>query len=183
VKIAITGTHGSGKSTLVEDFLAAHPEYAFEPEPYETLSEAGEAFSDPPTIADFVRQLEHSVERLDAHADDGNVIFERCAVDFLAYLEVLGWGANLDAFDTRSVTELAEDAIATLDLIVFLPLPPGDAMRAERPALQRAVDRELGSILRDDSLSLLAAGGPRVIEATGTPPQRLAALERAVSSG
>jgi AAA domain len=181
VRVAITGTHGSGKSTLVEDFLAAHPDYLHEPEPYEALSEAGEVFSDPPTIADLLCQLDHSVERLGAHADDGNVILERCPVDFLAYLEVFGRGANPEEFEAGSVMEMVEEAIGLLDLIVFLPLPPGDAMRAERPALQRAVDRELGSILRGDALSLPATGGPRVIEVMGTPAQRLAALEQAVS--
>ena len=33
MRIAVAGTHASGKSTLIADFLATHPEYAHEPEP------------------------------------------------------------------------------------------------------------------------------------------------------
>ena len=74
------------------------------------------------------------------------------------------------------------DAIDMLDLVVFLPLPPGGAMEAEYPALQRAVDRELRSILRDDGLSLFASGKPRLVTLRGTPAERLQALERAVTA-
>jgi hypothetical protein len=33
MRIAVAGTHASGKSTHIADFLATHPEYAHEPEP------------------------------------------------------------------------------------------------------------------------------------------------------
>ncbi|HEX7830976.1 MAG TPA: hypothetical protein VF787_15075, partial [Thermoanaerobaculia bacterium] len=59
MRIAISGTHGSGKSTLIDDFLHAHRDYAHEPEPYEWLDEPAE-----PDAESFYRQLELSVERL-----------------------------------------------------------------------------------------------------------------------
>jgi cytidylate kinase len=33
MRLAISGTHGSGKTTLAEDFLAAHSGYRHVPEP------------------------------------------------------------------------------------------------------------------------------------------------------
>jgi len=180
VRIAITGTHGSGKTTLVEDFVAAHPEYVQVPEPFEALSEAGAAFSDPPTMADYLEQLEHSIATLHAHEAEENVIFDRCPLDFVAYLSVLGGRSTGEEFDVDSVIEDVGDAIDMLDLVVFLPLPPGGVMEAEYPALQRAADRELRSILLDDSLSLFASGKPPLVTLRGTPPERLQALERAV---
>lgn len=181
MRLAVSGTHGSGKTTLIEDFVAAHPDYAHEPEPYETLSEAGVAFADPPLIDDYLQQLEHSIETLHAHRAEENIIFDRCPIDFIAYLEVLGRRTGPDTFDVDSALEEVEEAIETLDLIVFLPLPPGGAMEAEHPALQRAVDRELRSILLDDGLSLLASGKLGLIALSGSPLHRLRALEREVT--
>ncbi len=182
MRIAVSGSHGAGKTTLVEDFAAAHPTYRAEPEPYEALTEAGSAFSDPPTIDDYLEQLEHSVETLLAKDAPGDVIFDRCPVDFLAYLQVVSRRAGDDeAFDLDDVLDDARAAIETLDLIVFLPLPKDGTMDAEYAALQRAVDRELRAILRDDSLSLFEAGAPRVAVIRGTPAERRQALERAVA--
>jgi len=180
VRIAVSGTHGSGKTTLVEDFATAHPEYTQVAEPFEILSERGVAFSDPPTVADYLEQLEHSIATLYERETEADVIFDRCPLDFVAYLSVLARRAGDEAFDVDEVQEDVADAVDTLDLLVFLPLPPGGAMEAEYPALQRAVDRELRSILLDDSLSLLASGKPRLVTLQGTPPERLRALERAV---
>ncbi|HEX2061204.1 MAG TPA: hypothetical protein VHK90_10720, partial [Thermoanaerobaculia bacterium] len=86
MRIAISGTHCSGKSTLIEDFLAAHPGYLHEPEPYEWLDDALAA---EPSADDFYRQLEISVDRLRGHPRGANVIAERSPVDFLAYLLAL----------------------------------------------------------------------------------------------
>src|SRR5690349_8388261 len=90
VRIAISGTHCSGKSTLIDDFLAAHRDYLHEPEPYEWLQDVyGETMSEEPTADDFYRQLEVSVDRMRAHARGANVMIERSPLDFLAYLLAL----------------------------------------------------------------------------------------------
>ena len=38
MRIVVSGSHCSGKSTLIEDFVAAHPEYVHEPEPNPRVS-------------------------------------------------------------------------------------------------------------------------------------------------
>ena len=59
VRIAVSGTHCSGKSTLIEDFVAVHRDYVYEPEPYEWLADLhGESFAEVPDVGDFHRQLE-----------------------------------------------------------------------------------------------------------------------------
>jgi hypothetical protein len=182
VRIAVSGSHGSGKTTLVEGFAAAHPAYRAVPEPYETLTEAGSAFSDPPTVDDYLEQLDHSIAALLATESGGEVIFDRCPVDFVAYLRVAGRRIGEgEAFDVEDVLDEVRDAVATLDLIVFLPLSKTAVLEAEYPALQRAVDRELREILSEDSLSLFEAGAPRVAVLRGSPTERLRALERAVA--
>jgi len=180
MRIAITGTHGSGKTTLVEDFLAGHPGYRHVVEPYEAITDAGAIFSDPPTVADHVEQLEHSIASLRDNADAVDVIFERCPLDFLAYIDVLGRRLGEDGFDVDASRDEIAEALAGLDLIVYLPLPADDTMTAELPKLQRAVDRELRTLLRDNPLGLLEDGAPLTITLRGTRAERLAALDRAV---
>jgi predicted ATPase len=90
MRIAVSGTHGVGKSTLIEEFLRVHPEFVHEPEPYEVLVEDyGEEFSAEPCVEDFLRQLEFNLERVGQHEQQENVIYERCPLDFLAYLTAL----------------------------------------------------------------------------------------------
>jgi len=38
MRIAVSGSHSLGKSTVVNDWVAAHPEYRREEEPYRALS-------------------------------------------------------------------------------------------------------------------------------------------------
>ena len=44
MRVAVVGTHGSGKTTLVEDFLARMPGYGHEAEPFLEMADLGTAF-------------------------------------------------------------------------------------------------------------------------------------------
>ena len=166
MRIAVSGTHGVGKSTLIQEFLQLHPEFAHEPEPYQTLVEDyGEEFSAEPCEEDFLRQLEFNLERLGQHAAGENVIYERCPLDFVAYLNAL------DANVSETLQQRMSDAMQRLDVIVYLPLD--DAFGDEEfPKLRRAVDRKLRELL--DSANVA------VVEATGSTRQRLRTVENAL---
>ena len=84
MRIVVSGTHASGKSTLIADFAAAHPGYRMLPDPFELLDEAAEA-----DAAAFVAQLRLSAARLTRLAPGDDVIAERGPLDFLAYLDAL----------------------------------------------------------------------------------------------
>lgn len=184
MRIAISGTHGVGKTTLIEEFLSSHPEFVFEPEPYAALVEDyGEEFSSEPTVDDFYRQLEFNVDRLRHHSRGGLVIYERCPVDFLAYILALK-DLNIEGVDSSSVERLVEmvlNAIQQLDLIIFLPLD-GENYAAENPRLGRAVNTRLVSVFCTDALGIVSSGCVTVLEATGTTRQRLQVLEEAIES-
>ncbi|MEP7274548.1 MAG: hypothetical protein ABI882_23865, partial [Acidobacteriota bacterium] len=65
MRVAISGTHSCGKSTLVDEFLLVHPDFTHEPEPYTVLEEDyGEVFAAEPSPEDFFRQLEFNIDRL-----------------------------------------------------------------------------------------------------------------------
>jgi predicted ATPase len=166
MRIAVSGTHGVGKSTLIDEFLRVHPEFVYEPEPYAVLVEDyGEVFSAEPCVEDFLRQLEFNLERLGQHDARENVIYERCPLDFLAYLRAL------DANVSETLRQQISDAMQHLDVIVYLPLDDASG-DDEFPKLRRAVDRHLSEILTSASVV--------VIEAAGSTTQRLRTVENAL---
>ena len=182
MRIAVSGPHCSGKTTLIDDFMAAHPDYVREPEPYEWL-EDGEPFSDEPTAGDFRRQLEVSVERLRNYAPGSRAIAERSPIDFLAYLlaqnDLKREGRDCELI--TSAAELAAEGMRHLDLLVLLPLNDQDgiiAPESEDPELRDAMNDRLLDLITDEEYALFASGSPRVIEIQGTRSQRLRLLER-----
>ncbi|MEQ9692511.1 MAG: AAA family ATPase [Bauldia litoralis] len=178
--MAVTGTHGSGKTTLVEDFLDTHRHYEHAQEPYWDLAEQGVAFPDAPTIDGFTEQLEHSVRVILGSASEADMIFDRCPLDFIAYLEVLGEKEGVEWTPSGKLLARIEAALSTLDLIAWLPLSQPDEIREtiDYPKLRQAVDTRLAGILRDDDLGLLEQG-PRIVEIGGSRPARLARLVEA----
>lgn len=189
MRVAVSGTHCCGKSTLIDEFLLAHPDFTHEPEPYTTLEEDyGEVFAAEPSPDDFYRQLEFNVERLRRYQPGERVIFERSPVDFLAYLLALN-----DARRGEDATRLIEsslgivkDAIQFLDLIVFLPLNDKNGIvmsDSEDPELRSAVNCRLVGIFNDDDFNLLTSHRPVVLEAMGSTAHRLRMLESALGAG
>jgi deoxyadenosine/deoxycytidine kinase len=87
MRVAVSGTHATGKSTLAEDFVENHPEFVLELEPYHVLQEQfGIDFAEEPTQESFITQLEYSLKRTNAYEKKDNVIFDRCPIDYIAYL-------------------------------------------------------------------------------------------------
>ena len=186
MRIAISGTHCSGKTTLADDFVAAHREYLHEPEPYEWLADAyGEALSDEPTPDDFFRQLELSVERLGSYGPGSRVVAERSPVDFLAYMLALSdlGRAGRDCEQVGSAAELVAVGVANVDLLVLLPLNRRDGIvvaEAEDAALRNAMNDRLVDIITAEEYALFGSGALRIIEIQGKRDQRLRLLEQAV---
>jgi predicted ATPase len=182
MRIAISGTHGVGKTTLIEEFMRRHPEFLFEPEPYTVLVEDyGEEFSSEPTVDDFHRQLEFNVERLRFHKDDGMVIYERCPVDFLAYILALRdlKTEHVDSTFIERVIEIVLDAIQHLDLIVFLPIEE-EYYIEDNSKLRTTVNSQLFEILSGDEFGIVSSGLVTLIGASGSTTERLRILEHAI---
>jgi predicted ATPase len=177
MRIAVSGTHCTGKSTLIDEFLRTHADFTHEPEPYTVLVEDfGEEFSEQPCVEDFYRQLEFNVDRLRQHARGERVIYERCPIDFLAYIDAL------DSISIDTALTLVSDAIQHLDLMVYLPLDQSDRADCEYPKLRKAVDRRLSAIFKEDQFGIVSANDVVVVEASGSTPHRLRIIEESMNS-
>jgi len=166
MKIAISGTHCSGKTTLVEELADALPTYEVVEEPYYLLEEQGHQFAEISDLEDFELQLDRSIKCIVSGGSDS--LFERCPVDFLAYLF-----AHRDSlrFDVARWLPRVRSAVEQLDLIVFVPVENPDRIRvpgSENAGLRRRVDEQLRQLLTDNPWEL----DVRVLEVTGTAPER-----------
>ena len=60
MRIAVSGTHCMGKSTLIEDFIQKHPHYTHIIEPYHQLEdEASMELAVEPSFESLLEQLEY----------------------------------------------------------------------------------------------------------------------------
>lgn len=150
MRIAFSGSHRVGKSTLVELVADALPRYSSVEEPYSLLEEEGYESAEEPSIDDFEAQLERSLEALES--DEENVLFDRCPADILAYLLT---HADAEAFDIDEWSDRVREAVQTLDLIVFVPIEDRDRIALpahEDGAYRHAVHEKVQELLVDDPL-------------------------------
>jgi hypothetical protein len=162
MRIAVSGTHYSGKSTLVEELARRLPGYQAVEEPYHLLVEEGHDFPELPSIEDFELQLKRSIENLEEKEAD--VLFDRCPADLLAYLLT---HEEADSFDLERWLPRVRAAVESLDLIVFLPVEDRDRIplpASEDAGLRRRVDEALREILLENrfdwDVDVLEVSGP-----------------------
>jgi len=178
MRIAVTGTHRVGKSTLIEELGERLPDHRLIDEPYALLEEEGYEFVSPPSLEDFLEQLRRSTELLlDEERANSNVLFDRCPLDFLGYLLA---HEDADAFDLEDWLPRARSATQTLDLIVFVPID--EAARIKLPTHEDLFQREqvnekLAWMTLDDPFDL----GVEVLTVQGRRTERVAQVLRRIA--
>ena len=188
MRIAVSGSHGTGKSSLIEAFLARCPGYAHEPEAYEALADDIELTADGPTPEGLQALLDYTIAAVDLRAAGVPVIFERSPADYLAYAMAAArsvWSQDaLASFIAESLPRVRE-SVRRLDLIVFLPVSAEVAARSgEGRRYRRRVDDALRRILIEDDHGLFDAGPPpRVVELGPRPSDQLDQLLELATRG
>ena len=151
VRIAVSGTHITGKSSLVEALGERLPHHTIVAEPYEILAEWGHEFAHPPDVDDFVVQLKQSL--LSLRRRSPNRIFDRCPMDFVGYIAA---SPGADRFDLEAWRGPISRAMQSLDLMVAVHADPAHdpAIATEDVAFRLAVDDALRDIVDGDDLGL-----------------------------
>ena len=170
MRIAFSGTHRTGKTSLLEAVAAQLRSSEVIDEPYDLLEEDGYEHADPPTMNDFQAQLVRSIEALDAAGADA--LFDRCPIDALAYLQAMG--EELD----DELVDAVRESVATLDLIVLVTIESPDriALPAHEDAgLRRRMDEAIRALLVDGDHRF----APPVLEVSGPLADRVHQVMRA----
>ncbi|MDN3692390.1 AAA family ATPase [Chryseobacterium tructae] len=155
MRIAIFGAHNVGKTTLAEELLEYLPDYTFEAEPYYQMELSGYEFSETPDPEDFVEQFNYS-SKLISQCED-HVIFDRCAIDILAYLHVLDPHRNIQFFFERMQAIIAE-----IDLFIFVSIEEPDVIplhHIELPKLRSQVNDLLYDWISDFGIKVIKVNG------------------------
>jgi len=157
MKIAVTGAHRTGKTTLVEILLEALPEYICKPEAYYELEETGHVFPEIPVLDDYILQLEHSISQVTAPGD--NVIFDRCPIDMLAYIRAVTEPEN---FDIQSMYQRVQNVMSEIDLLIFVAIEDPDITGCQEydlPELRQQVNEILGEWIWDFNIDVIEVYG------------------------
>jgi len=158
MKIAITGAHRVGKTSLAEKLHESLAGYDIRMEPYYELEESGYEFSGRPNTEDFLKQLEYSVKQISTSGK--NVIFDRCPVDFLAYIQALDQTRNIQLIYNK-----IERIFTEIDLLVFVPIGEPDLIvcqESDLPKLRNRVNQILSDWVPDLGISTLEVKGTLV---------------------
>ena len=155
MRIALTGSHRVGKTTLAEALANSLPGYELLQEPYLQLEESGYLFSEIPTQDDYIAQFNCSIKQIQESGDD--VIFDRCPLDLLAYVFVTSKSKSIQSLYTEMT-----DAISQLDLIVYVPIQTPDIIfcdESDLPKLRCDVNEIIQSWIGEYPLDVLTIHG------------------------
>jgi predicted ATPase len=171
MRIGISGTHGTGKTTLAEALCAHLPGHVTADEPYYLLEEEGYEFDFPPSPDDYRALLARSLRCLSDPPPLPGVVFDRTPLDYIAYLVAVGADAEREA-DAPAIRSV----LARLDLLVLTVITPETERTLPTPELP-----ELRARMNDALLDLVYAnpldawGEVPVLELDGPLDHRLPA--------
>jgi predicted ATPase len=148
MRIAFSGSHRVGKSTLLAAVAEALPGHVTLDEPYNLLEEEGYEHEAEPSLEDFIAQLERSLQAFEESGP--NTLFDRSPADLLGYLLA---HEDAESFDSDEWIERVRAAMQSLDLLVFVAIEQPDRIPVpahEDRRLRARVHKQLERLLLDD---------------------------------
>ena len=194
MRIAISGSHSLGKSTVVRDWAAAHPSFHREEEPYRALGLHGPyeiLFREASTRLHNGIQMYYNISRIHRYASPSDhVIFDRAPIDYLAYSQYTANQRSTDIDDeyVASMIPAVRESLDHLDILAFVPKSEAwpvamedDGIRPVDHAYRDEVDAIFKQIYREGRFNVMPEQqAPLLIELVGPAEQRLEQLQSAI---
>lgn len=194
MRIAVSGAHSLGKSTVVNDWVARHSGYVREEEPYRALGLYGPyeiLFRDSSTRLHNGIQLYYNIGRIHRYGTpEDRVIFDRAPVDYLAYSQYTANQKTTDIDDdfVATMVPAVRESLDHLDILAFVPHSEewpvemeDDGIRPPDQAYRADVDLIFKQIYREGRFDVFSSGPvPLLVELCGSREQRLEQLQAAI---
>ena len=193
VRIAISGAHSQGKSTLVWDWVKRHPHYTREEEPFRALHSEGYdiQFRQECNRLHNGIQMYYNASRVNSYrSSDECVIFDRAPVAYIAYSQYTADYATTDINDAfvDAMVPRVRDTLQNLDLIVFIPISDQWPVEMEDDGIRpidlpycSEVDAIFKQIYRDQRFNVMPSlNAPQLIELWGSREERLDRIEKVI---
>ena len=195
MRIAVSGSHSLGKSTVVDDWVAARRDYRREEEPYLALGLHGPyeiRFRDASTRLHNGIQLYYCISRVHRYAtSEADVVFDRAPVDYLAYSQFTADCGTTDIDDAfvESMVPAVRESLDHLDILAFVPESKrwpvemeDDGIRPVDLEYRDGVDAIFKQIYREGRFAVMpSANPPLLVELVGPRERRLEQLEEAIA--
>lgn len=148
MRIALIGSHNTGKSTLIENFIKQWPMYKRPEKTYRDiikeqnikLNKQGDKESQKAILNALVDEVQ-----LASVSDDKYIIFDRCTIDNIAY-SLWHYAKETEGFSTEFIIDcqsIATLSLKHIDVIFYLPI------RKEIPITPRE-GRETDEVFREE---------------------------------
>ena len=151
MRVGISGTHGTGKTTLAEALCAHLPGHVVADEPYYLLEEEGHEFGFPPSPEDYRALAARSLRSLTTPPLLPGIVFDRTPLDYLAYMAAIGTDPSAEANAAA-----LRPAFGSLDLLVITLITPETEQvlpAAEMAGLRLKMNDALLELVYDDPLN------------------------------
>jgi predicted ATPase len=123
MRISISGTANTGKSTLVKNFLAVWPTYSTPDKTYrDVIKEKNLTHSSNTSAETQWEILNFMVDQLQQTTKDSKIVFDRCPLDNLAYT-LWAHDKGIEGFDKVFVDKcinIVKESMRSLDIIFVL---------------------------------------------------------------
>ena len=196
MRIAISGSHSLGKSTLVWDWVKRRPEYKREEEPFRALDHEmyDIRFREESRRLHNGIQLYYNVSRVNLYSTINDcVIFDRAPVDYIAYSQYTADKKTTDIDDVfvSAMVPRVRESLKRLDIIAFIPMTnrwpvemEDDCIRPIDLSYRADVDVIFKQIYRNARYNVMPEiNRPKVIELWGSREERMDQLDQAINSG
>jgi predicted ATPase len=173
MKIDVSGTHCTGKSTYVQDFLKNWKNYSTPEKSYrDYIKEKNLPHSKEGTEESQKIILDALIDQQQAYSKDDNVIFDRCVLDNLAYSSWLNLNGKVSDKFLDESRILVRETLKMFDVIFYFPITKvspikleEDELRDNDPVYRQEIDNIFNIFVES-----FRSGDGRVFPADDTAP-------------
>lgn len=189
MKIACVGTACQGKSTFIKDFLKNWPNYITPETSYrDVIKEQKLPHSKEGTEESQRIILNALLDQSEKYSKNDNVIFDRCALDNLAYSSWLHLNGKISERFLDETRIIVREALKTFDILFLFPITKFSPVEFEDDELRDndlQYREEIDNIFKVFMQSYLQGDGrvfpvgdcPAFIELFGNPEERIKMTE------